>query len=544
MNVDFSIGAEEQYLELLRNILKYGQVRGDRTGVGTTSVFAPCPIQIDLSKEFPLLTTKKMFTKGMIHELLWFLKGDTNVKYLQDNNVRFWDSWADEDGNLGPVYGQQLRHIRNYYWIVPKVFQKPKSLDPCPLKKPVILVSLEESKTTLLGRTFESKGSGMFTVIQELPSSAVYGHTRFLVQFKDTGYTTEVDYSGVRQCTVKDLYRRTVFGVGYYGDYDDKDPLNLELLTTWREMLRRCYHKSCSSYKSYGSRGVHVSEPWHNYSVFQKEVKKIPGWVLKADNPSDYSLDKDMRLAANRYGVDTCMWASKEEQSWNTTQVTPFSATSPSGESETFISLGEMVKKYKMNVSAIHRCLKGNLKSHHGWTSFSYLLSPIAGAVLRVKVVDQLQELISGLKIDPASRRHVISLWNPHDLHRMNLPPCHGIVTQFYVSGNTLHCSTYQRSADAFLGLPVNLASYSLLVKLVAHVVGLEPGTLTYNLGDCHIYNNHLEQVREQLSRKPFQAPQLLLAASTPSNILEITEAHISLEGYQCHSTIKGEVAV
>jgi thymidylate synthase len=538
--------AETQYLEIMKDILENGTEKGDRTGTGTYSKFAPTPIKIDLSKEFPLMTTKKMFTRGMIHELLWFLKGDTNIKYLQDNNVKFWDSWADEDGNLGPVYGKQLRDIRHHYWVIPKVFEKPKALNPCPLAKPLVPVfgNFSESKTVLLGKTFESPESGAYQVIEELPATDKYNHTRFLVQFRDTGCMVDTVYSSVVACTVKDLYKRSVFGIGYYGHYDESDPFNDLLKDIWRDMIRRCYYTKSKAYKSYGAKGVHVSESWHCFANFQKEVKKIPGWSLKVCEPDNYSLDKDIKLASNRYGIDTCMWASIEEQSWNTTQNMPFSAVSPDGKSEMFLSIGEMARKYNMNLSAIHRCLNGKLKKHKNWTNFTYLLSPEPGAVLRVKIIDQLKELIYGIKVDPDSRRHMISLWNPHDLHRMNLPPCHGIVTNFYVCNGILHCSTYQRSADAFLGLPVNLASYALLVELIAHCTNLKPGTLTYNIGDCHIYKNHLDQVEKQLGREILPSPKLVLSSDCPRNILEIEEQHIKIEEYQSHDTIKAPVSV
>jgi len=268
----------QQYLDLLQRILDDGVVKGDRTGTGTRSVFGH-QMRFDLSEGFPLVTTKKVHTRSVFAELLWFLRGDTNVKWLQDRGVTIWDEWADADGDLGPVYGYQ-----------------------------------------------------------------------------------------------------------------------------WR--------------------------------------------------------------------------------SWPT----------PDG-------------------------------GH----------------------VDQIAQVVEAIRRDPDSRRHLVSAWNVADIPQMALAPCHALF-QFYVAPSDsgpgrLSCQLYQRSADVFLGVPFNIASYALLTRMVAQVTGLEVGELVHTLGDAHLYSNHLEQARLQLTREPRPLPVLRLDPSV-TRLDAFDLEHIRLEGYDPHPAIKAAIAV
>lgn len=263
----------QQYLDLLRHILDNGTEKTDRTGTGTKSVFG-YQMRFDLQQGFPLVTTKKVHLKSIIYELLWFLKGETNIAYLKENGVSIWDEWADENGELGPVYGKQ----------------------------------------------------------------------------------------------------------------------------------------------------------WRN-------------------------------------------WEGKDG-----------------------------------------------------------------------KVVDQLSDLINQIKKNPDSRRLIISAWNVADLPEMALMPCHTMF-QFYVADGKLSCQLYQRSADVFLGVPFNIASYALLTMMIAQVCGLQPGDFVHTFGDVHIYNNHLEQVNLQLSRTPYPLPAMKLNPDV-KDILDFRYGDFALENYQCHPAIKAPVAV
>lgn len=263
----------QTYLDLMQRVLQDGVEKHDRTGTGTRSLFGH-QMRFDLQQGFPLLTTKKLHTKSIIHELLWFLQGGTNTAYLKDNGVRIWDEWADERGDLGPVYGAQ-----------------------------------------------------------------------------------------------------------------------------WRS------------------------------------------------------------------------WPAADGQA-----------------------------------------------------------------------VDQISWVVSEIKRNPDSRRLIVSAWNVAELPKMALPPCH-LLFQFYVADGKLSCQLYQRSADIFLGLPFNIASYSLLTLMVAQVCGLQPGDFVISLGDCHLYNNHFEQARQQLSRQPLPLPRMQLNPAV-QDIFAFTYEDFTLLEYQAHPHIKAPVAV
>jgi len=257
----------QQYLDLLSLLLENGEQKGDRTGTGTMSVFGH-QMRFDLQKGFPLLTTKKLHTRSILHELLWFIQGDTNIKYLQDNGVKIWDAWADENGDLGPVYGKQWR-----------------------------------------------------------------------------------DFNGV----------------------------------------------------------------------------------------------------------------------------------------------------------------------------------------------DQIANVLHSIKTNPDSRRHIITAWNPVDVPNMALPPCHCLF-QFYVVNGKLSCQLYQRSCDVFLGVPFNIASYSYLTHMIASVCDLEVGDFIWTGGDVHLYNNHIDQAKEQLAREPKELPKLIL--NKRESIEEFEYEDFEITGYDPDPSIKAPIAV
>ncbi|MGB7748514.1 MAG: thymidylate synthase [Verrucomicrobiia bacterium] len=299
-----------QYLDLLRQVLERGKFKADRTGTGTYSVFG-AQARFDLRTNFPLLTTKKVHTKSIIYELLWFLRGETNVRWLQDRGVTIWDEWADKKtGDLGPVYGKQWRQ-----WV-----KRSRSL-----------------KST--------------------------------------------EFEG----------QPTLFDLSEF-----------------------------------------IVEP-------------------------------------------------------------------------TAISTGARVR-------------------HGEWG------------------IDQIREVIEQIKSNPDSRRLIVSAWNVADVDSMALPPCHCLF-QFYVSDGELSCQLYQRSADIFLGVPFNIASYAMLTLMVAQVCGLKPGDFIHTFGDLHLYQNHIEQAKLQLSREPRPLPQMKLNPAV-KNIDHFKFEDFELTGYDPHPAIKAPIAV
>ncbi|XBC39612.1 MAG: thymidylate synthase [Buchnera aphidicola (Chaetogeoica yunlongensis)] len=263
----------ENYINLLKKILKDGNVRKDRTGIGTLSIFG-YHLKFNLKLGFPLVTTKKCYFPAIVHELLWFLKGDTNIKYLNDNNISIWNEWSDKSGNLGPIYGKQ-----------------------------------------------------------------------------------------------------------------------------WRS------------------------------------------------------------------------WESKDG-----------------------------------------------------------------------KIIDQISHVINLIKKDPYSRRIIVSSWNVGDLDKMALPPCH-VLFQFYIYKNFLNCQLYQRSCDVFLGLPFNIASYSLLIHMLAQQCNLEVGNFMWTGGDVHIYINHIKHVKQQIIRKPYPLPKLIINKK-PKGIFSYFFEDFSLINYKFHSPIRAKIAI
>lgn len=346
----------KQYLDLLQHILDNGIQKGDRTGTGTISTFG-YQMRFDLSMNFPLLTTKKMFLKGIIHELLWLISGDTNIQYLKDHNVKIWDSWADENGDLGPVYGQMWR---KWPWIV-----------------------LENDKDYIPEKRVLFTGSGI-----------------------------EIDQ-------LKDVI----------GAIKRNPNSRRHIVTAWNPALV----------------DQMALPPCHCFFQFYVEP---------------YSWEQRVNIWKGRGPIQP-------------------------------VSDGE----YSVDID--------------GWPS------------------DQkITELPGGNTPDISDEEYI-----------------NGKMDRLGVPKGKLSCQLYQRSADVFLGVPFNIASYALLTMMIAQVCDLEPGEFVHTFGDVHIYNNHIEQVKLQLTRNPLPGPKMIINPNV-KNIDDFKYEDFELVDYHHHPAIKGEVSV
>lgn len=524
---------------MLNHILTNGVDKGDRTGVGTRSVFG-YQARFDLQEGFPLLTTKKLHLKSIIHELLWFLSGDTNVKYLQDNGVRIWNEWCNPDGELGPVYGAQWRNWESFRWVEPNIRKKPTPTVTSPHSTKIVVDS-SSNTSGLVGETFSST-TGSFVVIKEykVPRSKHSNFTRwaYKVKFINTGFeVSNCTATAVKNGQVRDRYFPSVCGVGCLGE--KVLPADKEFLyQTWVGVIKRCYDQAHEGYSRYGARGVFVDDRWLVFSKFVGDVKKIPNWLLKKEFPSDYSLDKDY-FAANYYSAETCCWAPKADQAINTDDNYAVKVTTPDGHKFTTVGVKALSKRCGLTYTSVFNCLAGKAFHHKGW---KFERVSLAGFAPRVMHIDQIKQAVALLKHNPTSRRIVVSAWNVGELDRMQLSPCHCLF-QFYVANGKLSCQLYQRSCDVFLGVPFNIASYALLTMMMAQVTNLEPGEFIHTYGDLHLYNNHFDQAKLQLSREPRPLPRMLLNPQV-TDIFEFVYEDFKLEGYNPHPRIKAKVAV
>lgn len=550
------------YLNLIKDVLENGVEKSDRTGVGTIAVFGR-QMRFDLSDgTIPILTTKKIHLPSIIHELLWYLKGDTSIHYLNEHNVRIWREWADQHGELGPVYGQQWRSWGDPLDVTDIVFIQPKTTSkPDNLKQSIAveLLPVENSTDAFVGSVFSTRECGDAVVIKRTYTDTKGDH-KYTVQFINTGYVVDaVRKSVCKRGHIVDRLLPRVNGVGYLGDYDKHDRFLKQLQRLWYKMLDRCYNKSTPEYALYGGRGVYVDARWHNFSTFQSDVKQIPNWVHKRLNWMSYELDKDY-FASNVYSKDTCVWLHATHNTlYRTTNLRPFEVVHTATKKRyAFLSKAEAARRLNIHQSVCSRVLSGKQKSTGGYT-MQYLNVP-PGTVPRYKLpVDQIACVIDQLKRNPTNRRLIVSSWNPALLPdpslsfddnvkqgKQALPPCHytfQFFAQPYKDTHKLSLLLNMRSNDVGLGNPFNIAQYSILLRMVCEVVGMVPGEFVYSGGDVHIYTNHIDALKDQLTRVPYPSPTLRFSRKIDS-IDDFKYDDFVIDNYQFHPAIKMAVAV
>jgi thymidylate synthase len=534
----------QTYLELLNHVLTHGSEKTDRTGTGTRSIFG-AQVRYDLQKGFPLLTTKKLHTKSIIHELLWFLRGDTNANSLKAVGVNIWNEWATEEqcakqnranGDLGPVYGNMWREWRtnDIIKIEPRIREKesPIQMPIFPLQKP----DKEERKNDLVGKEIKTKKYGEYTVLRSYKNTSenTDKHKLYDVQFKNTGYiSTKNTYTGTKAGQIKDVYAPTIFGVACIGEEAPQTTLERGLYQQWFSMLCRCYNPNHVGYKNYGGTGTFVCNRWLNFSNFKKDAQLLEGWRERRLNPTGVELDKDY-FSSNCYSPETCVWLSQAENTTYTGHA--IEAELESKEKRIYLSKREASRE--LNIS--RPCIKASIENGKPTKNVQFRI--LKGNYRKRLRIDQLENLITEIKTNPSSRRLLITAWDPRNKDKVALEPCHCLM-QFYVNDGILSCQLYQRSADIFLGVPFNIASYALLTEMIAKLCGLKAGEFIHTFGDLHLYNNHVEQAKLQLSRTPKTLPTLKIVGNQ-TKITDFCFEDFILENYNPEPSIKAEVAV
>ena len=410
----------QQYLDLLQTIKDKGTIKKEaRKGMpGTTSLFG-YQFRHNLKDGFPLLTTKKLSWNNIVYELLWFLKGDTNIKYLVDNGCNIWNedqqmfqnrnNWTEE-GSTGYQYPWLWRSWgeENRKW-------QPKPLlnIKFPLKQPKL-----NTNSKKVGKIIKSNLYGDVLVLDYL------GNNLFEVQFQNTGTIVKVSSSNLVKGEIRDVYYPDVMNIACCGR--DKGELDQKtrkkLYITWTNMLARCYNKDHLSYGNYGGKGKYVNNRWLCFEYFVEDVINIRGWDNKKEDWSNWHLDKDLIGNGYEYSKENCLWLHKNDNLARNERTTYFTFKNiKTGEEYTTNNISEFGRKFKLGAQFIKSLgtylANGKLKSYKNWKL-------IKREDISNKGIDQIKNLIEGLKKNPMSRRHIISAWNPATLDDMALNAC------------------------------------------------------------------------------------------------------------------------
>ena len=555
----------KQYLDLLQNVLDNGKRKTNRTGIDTISISGSM-LEFDMSTgKFPLLTTKKMGLKTIFSEVEMFIKGITSKKFLQDRKSGIWNAWCnpqkvpystdpeqqklmEAEDDLGPIYG-----FNGNYWDAGRdyvVTVEPRIKEKEPPRE-FVNAWLEDNGSNeypLVGQVFKTEHTGLQYSITEFNEKDENNHEYYDIVFYHTGAKVKhVRIDHIKNGKVKDPYEPAVFGIGYRGDEEKiTDFINTygktiydKMLKAWGHMIERCYEPKCKQYPLYGGNGIFVSNAWHDFSKFIWDGIKLPGWVNVLRHPENYDIDKDY-YGSNCYSIDTCVWLTHDENVLYA-KSTPFYIIDTDGNKKLYISTKKCEVDYNLPARAI------NTNSLQNGKYKQYTLQKVSDDKLyRYKLpINQLQNVIDTLKTDPTCRRMIVSYWNPTLMPEMALPPCH-YCYEFVSDGESVDLLFNMRSVDCFLGMPFDIAHYACLLLLICKQVKMKPGKLIGFFADTHIYVNHLEQVKEQLSRIPYESPTVkILNADDPNwTIWDWKYTDFTLENYQCHPAIKAPVAV
>jgi len=473
------------YLNIVDNILSEGQMKENRTGTRALTTF--CEIfRHDMSTGFPLLTTKKMYTRGIAVELEGFIQGITNKHFFKDRKCNIWNDWCS---NKKVPYGHDAETLKN--------------------------MKEEPDLGKIYGYSWRNFGANTKSIVKvPKPEDNLY---------KNKNYPEEATNCGVAI-------------IGNPQKELDKDTENI-LYKNWYDMINRCYNPKASQYKYYGEKGMRVVDEWLIYANYRKDIKMLPRWQDKMRSPRQFHLNKDY-FGHSFYSPDNCVFLNHKENIlynsssyyhvYDVEQDQTYEFLSKRGigaflgfnrkSVDTYIDQDKTYKKrYTIRTAAEEEYL------------YRYKLP-----------FDQLQHIVNKLKTDPNDRRMVVSAWEPSNFDDIALHPCHVMFHLTYVN-NKVNLVWFQRSNDFLIGNPYNIASYALLLTLICQTVGMEPGELVGIFSDCHIYEDHIEQVKEQLTRDPYPLPKVKIESN---NIFEWTHEDLEIEDYQYHPSIKYPIAI
>lgn len=551
----------KQYLDLLQDILDNGTDKMDRTGTGTRAVFGR-QIRFNMKDGFPAVTTKKLAWKGVVSELLWFLEGSTSTHRLAEikadnkpyeeltEKERFtiWNANYDKQGkelgyvsgNLGRVYSAQWVNLYtidfNEYEIVDdKIFIET-------YKEPTFnKLEPEQSKDKNIGKIYKSNIGKDLQIISRVKEEDTE-HRYYLVQFLETNSTKIERLDVIKKGICKDNYEPSLCGIGKLGNIpedDKKQPIYPILHKKWEAMINRCYNKNDKLYEYYGAKGIRVCKRWHTFSNFLEDAPALYGFQQLLEDHS-YEIDKDM-FGSRIYSKETSLFIPKEFN------IKLCNCKPLMYKNKLYISVSDFCNK---NDFAFKSGLKKHLNGRYTpkYAEIKRLEIP-KGKHLRYKFVriNQIQKVIDTIKTNPTDRRLLVNAWNPIDLPYMALPPCH-YSFQFYCVDNKLSLMYNIRSNDIFLGCPFNIASYALLLHIVAKMTNTVPNELISSIGDAHIYLNHMEQVKLQLTRTPHALPTLEMpdidwSLSLDEVLKQVKTSDFKLLNYECDDAIKAEMA-
>lgn len=525
------------YLEIVVDILSHGTFKENRTGVGAYTL-PGMMFKHNMERGFPLLTTKFVPIKLVASELEGFIKGITDKKWFQEKGNHIWDEFSYVDGRVlerskteREIYQLKSNDLGMLYGFQWGKFNADDRIPPPNANIPYKPIINDKAPV------YQSTNYGEFYLVDDLGD-------KIKIQFKETGYTSIFAKSQVNTRKVKDPYYKKYFGEACIGLPDKSLSYHKKAKQIWTNLISRCYNEKAHDYHLYGGNGVRVCNDWLVFEYFLEDLPKIPHWDEKLKSWDMYSLDKDKIGNGFFYSLKTCLWATTKEQSKNKKTNIYFDAISPKGEIiRNQTNLTSFCLNKKIDPGDANKLLNNKrIRPVGGWK----FINKRTNRRETNEGIDQLFNIIHTLKTNPNDRRMIVSAWNPRQLHQMALPPCH-YSFQVTVDNGFLNLAWNQRSVDVALGLPFNIASYALLLLLFCAETGYKPGHLIGFLMDTHIYENHVDGMKEQLIRQPKLLPKVHIVKEVGPggfSMLNWDSDDILLMDYEYHPKINFEIAV